>query len=137
MESLHNLVGLMEIQYHHSRQSLQQVINEETQIRRELTVLQNHTHSARQLGLNDEPEMRAMGADILWERWLERSRAKLNVELARVLATKEMHITRVRRSFGKLQVANAKSNQVAQSEKKNTQVRNLDRAIWQTQLKNQ
>lgn len=137
MKKLHKLVVLMEMQYHHSHQSLQQVVSREMLIRKELATLQDHTRAAQQLGLNDEPEMRSMGADILWERWLERSRANLNTELARVLATKEVHLSSVRKSFGKLQATNAKSNQVTLSERKRAQQQNLDRSILQVHLKNQ
>ncbi|MFT5786784.1 MAG: hypothetical protein ACI9KK_002144 [Ascidiaceihabitans sp.] len=136
MKPPHKLVVLMEMQYHHSHQSLQKVISKETLIRRELATLQDHTHAAQQLGLIDEPEMRSMGADILWERWLERSRANLNTKLARVLATKEVHLSSVRKSFGKLQAANAKFSQVALREKRRAQAQNLDRSILQAHLKN-
>lgn len=136
MNKMHDLVCLMEMQYQHDQKSLQSIIKQELRIRLEQATLQGQTQSARQLGINDEPEMRAMGADVVWERWLERSRAKLNLDLANVLATKEMHLTRVRNSFGKLQAATAKSNRLASTIKRRAQSESLERTILYALLGN-
>ena len=137
IEKMQILVKLMEIQYQRDRLALQSIIKDELRIREELMTLQEHTRLARLLGLDDEPEMRAMGADVVWERWLERSRVSLNLKLATVLATKEMHLTRVRKSFGKLQAANAKSEQILLATKKRMKVKNLEQAISHSISQNQ
>ena len=130
-----DLVRIMEIQYQSAQQSLHSIVKQELGIRQELKTLTDHTRAARKLGLNDEPEMRAMGADVVWERWLERSRAKLNLDLAKVLATKEMHLSRVRTSFGRLQAANAKSDQIRSAAEKRAQMQSLERTISHAILK--
>lgn len=135
MKRMDDLVRIMEIQYQSAQQSLHSIVKQELGIRQELKTLTDHTRAARKLGLNDEPEMRAMGADVVWERWLERSRAKLNLDLAKVLATKEMHLSRVRTSFGRLQAANAKSDQIRSAAEKRAQMQSLERTISHAILK--
>ena len=49
-------------------------------------------------------EMRVIGADILWQGWVARSKTALNIKLAQVLAIKEQQLHQVRQAFGKLQV---------------------------------
>jgi hypothetical protein len=129
VEKIHLLIKVMEAQYHRDRKALQSVIEDELHIRKELKNLQERMRAARQLDLDDEPEMRAMGADVVWERWLEKSRASLNLRLATILATKEMHLTNVRKSFGKVQAANAKSDQILQATKKRVAIKNLEKSI--------
>jgi hypothetical protein len=137
MEKMQILVKLLETQYQRHRLDLQSIIKDEMRIRKELAALQEHTRSARLLGLDDEPEMRAMGADVVWERWLERSRVSLNLNLATILAAKEMHLTRVRKSFGKLQATNAKSEQILLVAKKRMRVKSLEQAISYSISQNQ
>ncbi len=47
----------------------------------------------------------ATGADMLWQRWAERTRRDLQMRLARVLAQKETAIAALRRSHGRSEAA--------------------------------
>lgn len=120
------------MQYRQSQHSLQIVITQEVRVRNELTTLRQHRKTARDLELTDEPEMRGMGADVIWEKWLEKSTIKLNIDLAKILATKEIHIARVRNSFGKLQAADANLKHLQTIRKQRKGKWDLDRTISQT-----
>ena len=52
-------------------------------------------------------QMRAIGADILWNRWLDQAQHKLNMSLARVLAQKEGVLRKVRHAVGRAETVNA------------------------------
>ena len=45
--------------------------------------------------------MRAIGADILWNRWLDQTQTQLNMSLAGILAKKEQAARRVRKDVGR------------------------------------
>ena len=110
MTQMENLVYLMEIQYKNTQQELQSVVTQKIAICSKLDALKRHALSARNLNYEAEPEMRSMGADVVWERWLEKSRLQLNIELSQTLARKESHLSLVRKSFGRLQVARQKNS---------------------------
>lgn len=137
MERMNELARLLEIQHQRNQQALHSIIEREKEIRSELSGLQKHSLIARQHCYEKEPAMRSMGAELIWEKWLEKSREKLNFDLAKTLATKEIHLSRVRKSFGKLQATSATSEQLAQAAKKKIQRRFLDETISHDVLKNQ
>ena len=45
--------------------------------------------------------MRQIGADVLWQGWVGRTRESLNIELAQILAQKEYMKSALQRAFGK------------------------------------
>jgi hypothetical protein len=129
MSRLDVLTALMNAKYQRSQQPLKIIIARETQLRTELEMLKDQVASLHGLGLHDEPEMRSMGADIAWEKWLESSRNALNLELAKVLAEKQAHLALVRQSFGKLKAAENANLQVKQDTKKELQKREMEKMI--------
>lgn len=48
--------------------------------------------------------MQHIGADVIWKAWLNRTRSALHLELAQVLAQKEMLRDGVRKDFAKVAV---------------------------------
>lgn len=54
------------------------------------------------------------GAEMRWQRWADQRRAAINVELAQVLALIDQSEHRLRRIFGRDQVAQALTRQVSQ-----------------------
>lgn len=135
MTRMENLVHLMEIQYQNTQQELQSVVTQEIAIRSKLDALKRHALSARNLNYEAEPEMRSMGADVVWERWLEKSRLQLNIELSQTLARKEAHLSLVRKSFGRLQVARQKTTLLFREHRKKAQTRSIDQIVSQSILK--
>ena len=131
MTRIQSLVQLMEVKYHSSQQGLQSVLKQETTIRTKLNTLANHAFDAHNISYESKPEMRSLGADMVWERWLERTRIQLNLELANILVTKEAHLSIVRRSFGKLQIARKMAQANIDKQKRMRHTLDLDNAIFQ------
>lgn len=76
------------------------ILREEAQIREQLMRLEQKSLQV------DAPTdaiqtMSLVGADILWQSWVSRSRRQLNMELAQVLARKSDAIAGFRKAFGK------------------------------------
>jgi hypothetical protein len=87
---------------------LQRLAAEETIIRDTLSSLE----AARKDKMSiDDPniEMRALGADLLWEGWVVRQRMALNMRLANVLVQKDALRGQMRKAFGRAKVAEALS----------------------------
>lgn len=87
---------------------LQRLVAEESLIRDTLSSLER----ARKDNIStDDPniEMRALGADLLWEGWIMRQRMALNIRLANLLVQKEALRAEMRKAFGRAQVTQALS----------------------------
>lgn len=87
---------------------LQRLAAEESLIRDTLSSLE----TARKDNIStDDPniEMRALGADLLWEGWIMRQRMALNIRLANLLVQKEALRAEMRKAFGRAKVAQALS----------------------------
>jgi len=76
------------------------ILKEEAALRQRLAQLDEHARAARETE-STAGSMRAIGADILWQAWEERTRRALNMELARVMARKLAAMDRVRAAFGR------------------------------------
>ncbi len=104
LAELRQLEAISQAKYDQQRQSFRRIQAEESRLRAELARLD---HMARQAnGASTQiGEMRAIGADIMWQAWVGRSKNELNLKLAQVLAIKEQQLSQVRQAFGKLQVS--------------------------------
>ena len=89
--------------YAQKQQTFQKLVAEENRLRGELSRLDALLRESRRSD-RDAREMRAIGADLLWQGWIGRSKHQLNLQLARVLAVKEHHLAEVRQAFGKKSV---------------------------------
>lgn len=87
---------------------LQRLAAEENLIRDTLSSLET---ARKDNILSDDPqiEMRALGADLLWEGWIMRQRMALNIRLANLLVQKEALRNEMRKAFGRANVTNALS----------------------------
>lgn len=87
---------------------LQRLAAEENLIRGALSSLET---ARRDNIFADDPqiEMRALGADLLWEGWIMRQRMALNIRLANLLVQKEALRNEMRQAFGRAKVADALS----------------------------
>ncbi len=81
----------------------QQLVQRENEIRKALQDLTQRSTQARNQVAQDVA-LRAMRADLAWERWAAAKRADLNMSLARVLAQKEARKQSLKKAFGKDQV---------------------------------
>ncbi|MEO9457572.1 MAG: hypothetical protein ABJI43_20910 [Roseobacter sp.] len=129
MDNLEELIALLKAQYQRSQLPLKSLTDRETQLRAELLILRNQMTEIHKQGLNDEPEMRAMGADVAWERWVEISLTSLNLELVKVIAEKQNHLASVRINFGKFKAAESAQLQARLRAKRQMQKRDLEQTI--------
>lgn len=79
---------------------VQPLLQEETRLRGALARLKEQAECERTALASDMP-MHAIGADLLWQAWLVRSRKQLNIELSQVLAKKSVVMERIRLAFGR------------------------------------
>jgi len=103
LTDLQQLEAITQAKYDQQQQSFKRIQAEENRLRSELArlddMLQQSNDAGTQVG-----EMRAIGADIIWQGWVGRSKTELNLKLAQVLAIKEQQLHQVRQAYGKLQV---------------------------------
>ena len=71
---------------------LSAITAEERELRRKLADLDNHQTRMRDIADERITTMRAIGADVLWQGWIARSRRHLHIRLAQVLARKSQAI---------------------------------------------
>jgi len=103
LNELLQLEAITQAKYDQQQQSFRRIQSEENRLRAEL-----RKHDEMLLRSNSTDvrigEMRAIGADVIWQGWVGRSKTELNLKLAQVLAIKEQQLQQVRQAFGKLQV---------------------------------
>lgn len=107
MTSIRDFVALEEVTqllYQREMQSFRSLVAQEAELRIKLTKLDKQLR-ASQTGNDNCQSMRSIGADVIWQSWVGRQKADLNMQLARVLAIKEQRIAQVRLAFGKKTVA--------------------------------
>lgn len=107
-----NLQVLADIKYQARQQRLQKLVQEENAIRSDLAKL---GQQAKEADRTADKTMKAIGADVIWQAWLGKSKTALNMRLALILAEKEQHLGQVRRAYGKVlvsgEIADAVSSQ--------------------------
>ncbi|NUH66778.1 hypothetical protein HTT03_15965 [Sulfitobacter sp. S0837] len=128
LAELRQLEAISQAKYDQQRQSFQRIQAEESRLRAELARLD---HMARQANSASTQigEMRAIGADIMWQAWVGRSKNELNLKLAQVLAIKEQQLSQVRQAFGKLQVSQQLIADLQKRQRKNKGQSQMELAI--------
>ncbi len=129
MNRIEELTSLMEARYQRSQQPLKSITSRENQLREELKKLKLQLTSVHKHGLHDHREMHLIGADVAWEKWVEKTRKALNLELATVLAEKQKHLTSVKNNFGKFKAVETIALQVELNTKLQTQETQLEQTI--------
>ena len=99
-DGMKTLLQLEQLRSLKSQKALAEIQAEEARLRRQIGTLQQHRRNSH----DTDPElmpMRAIGADILWQGWIDRTQADLNIDLARVLARKAPIVQRARKNIGR------------------------------------
>ncbi|SFO14928.1 hypothetical protein SAMN04487859_11746 [Roseovarius lutimaris] len=104
-QRLSDLTKLTEALYQAETAKMQDLLLQEAKLRQDLADLEEHRRANRDLPYTAMQGVRQIGADILWQGWVGRSKVDLQAELARVLARKGQMIGQLRRAFGKHQAA--------------------------------
>ena len=80
---------------------MQQLVADERRIRAGIAALEAACDDARALSAADLAGPRRVGADMLWQGWVSRSRQQMQMRLARVLASKGRVLDGLRRAHGR------------------------------------
>lgn len=105
-EQYADLARMTDAVYQSRLARMQRLMADETALRQELASLE--VARRNNLAVEFSPaDMRAIGADILWEGWIVRQRTALNMRLANLLVQKEAMRVEIREVFGRAQVAKA------------------------------
>lgn len=100
-----DIVALTEALYRADLARMQGLLVQEARLRADLGALEVRRHSDQDMAKDHLVGYRAAGADLLWQRWVGQSKARLNADLARLLGRKGQVASEMRRSFGKYQAA--------------------------------
>ncbi len=77
------------------------IISQESRVREQLRKLDDQAKDAER---SQDHNLQAIGADVIWKSWLERTKRTLNMELAQIMVQKEALRAGVKREYGKLLV---------------------------------
>ena len=105
-QALKDMASLTDALYRGRVASLQHLAAEEARIRETLSNLErarNAVNSESTVGT----EMRALGADLLWQGWVTRQQMEQNIRLANLLVQKDATRRELQACFGRAQVAGA------------------------------
>jgi hypothetical protein len=102
-DQLADLHAITKARYQQQQQRFQELVGEEMRLRGDIARLDQMQRQAIERA-DQAGEMRAIGADLLWQGWVGRAKTEINLKLARVLALKLHHIEQVRKAFGKVLV---------------------------------
>lgn len=97
LQRLRQLARITETALSAVQADMMKVRSEETALRNQLREIRDRAQQKPEAG---SPAYKA-GADVRWQRWVDRRREEINFELARVLARKDATKSRLRIAFGK------------------------------------
>lgn len=102
---LEDLAELTDALYQAELAKVRELAQHENALRRDLQELE--THRVQSLALPDAHlhGVRQIGADMLWQAWVGRTKAQLNIQLAQVLVQKAALTKALRRAFGRQSAA--------------------------------
>ena len=129
--NLDQLKTLSDVKYQHSKRSLSVLLARENELRTELKRLRSLARETL-VQSPDQVQTRAIGADVIWMKWLGQTQRHLNTALAQVLAQKEALMTQHRRAHGRKIVAENLANQALDTRAKNKRSDHLQTAIDQS-----
>jgi len=116
MAMLKQMAAVTQAQYLREHARIKPVLDHEARLRGQISKLNDQVKENR-AEMDEDLRMKALGADLLWEGWHQRTRRSLNVELAQVTAKKLMAMDRLRRTFGRKTAV----SDMAEAEKKRLQ----------------
>lgn len=101
IENMASLQQITDAQFQVSQAKMQTITTEEQRIRKTLLDLELQRQTSGSDG--DMVAIRALGADIMWQVWVDRKRAALHIKLAQILVRKANAANELRHTFGKNQ----------------------------------
>lgn len=101
-DRLDQLATVAEALYLREHRGIRSILEQEAMLRRQLAQLSDQDAQARR---SNDAAIQALGADVLWQQWLSRTRRRLNTDLALVMARKLSAMNGLRAAFGRQQAA--------------------------------
>ena len=102
---MQSITPLTDALYQSQLAKLQDVLSEEQTLRRAIADLEAGQKAVSQMDTPSLGQMRQIGADIIWQGWLDRKRRELQTELARCLVQKNRLMRHVQTAFGRKSAA--------------------------------
>lgn len=133
MRNISDLETILTLRFQKRQQIFSKVVAEEGRLRGQLSKLDDQE---RRSEASSEQHIKAIGADVVWKTWLERTRMSLNMELAHVLAQKDSLLAAVRKDYGKLLVVRQLRDDHLAATRKAKHMRSLNRSIESHFLRN-
>ena len=127
-DKLGQMTQVTEAVYLAEYRKVQSLLQEEARLRGALTRLNEQADSERKTLATDMP-MQTIGADLLWQAWLVRSRKQLNIELSQVLAKKTIVMERIRRAFGRRNAVQSMSDRFCADRETALRKKQLERLL--------
>lgn len=125
---------LAALKYQHSQHAISTLLAREGELRAELERLSVLTRETQKQP-PEHGQLRAIGADIIWLKWLGQTQRQLNIALAQVLARKEALMAEHRRTHGRKIVADALAHQTEVARRGKKRQAQLQSSIAHTLLK--
>ncbi len=111
-DKIAQMAAVTEAVYMNEFQKVQAILSREASLRSSLAQLRDQRHAA------GSRQMQAIGADLAWQTWRDRSVQQLNLELARVMARKLESLDRVRAAFGRREAVRQLAQKSAEQKKR-------------------
>ncbi|ABG29886.1 hypothetical protein CEP88_11130 [Roseobacter denitrificans] len=125
-QQLQTIQQVFELKFKKKQGAFLAVLQQEQQLRAQLKKLDTQLRNSQ---MDQHQNMQAIGADVIWQSWVERSKKSLNLELAQVLAQKETLLVNVKKDYGRLLVSRELYSTLKNTERTQTQARLLAAAI--------
>ena len=125
---LDQLRTLSELKFQRSQQAVSGLLQRENALRAELVRLRGLAQET-QTQPPEQAQMRMIGGDVIWLKWLGRAQQELNMELAQVLAKKEALAAQHRKNHGRKMVAERLADREIEERRQSKQKLQLDKAI--------
>lgn len=104
MDQLAVLAQLEKLRSMKSQKALAEINLREARIRRQIATLNEHRKHSHSVEAGLAP-MRSIGADVLWQAWIDRTQSDLTTDLARLLVQKEPIMQKAKIDVARKEVA--------------------------------
>ncbi len=129
---LNSIETLLEIKFQERQRVFAKFASVEAKLRDDLAKLDRMAKASEESG---HTQMKAIGADVVWQAWLGRTRTSLNIELAQALAQKEAMKGRVKKDYGKLLACRGLLGKARKQANKAAQTKRLSQTMEQQVVK--
>jgi hypothetical protein len=128
VDQLQKINELLKVKLRVQQNAYKKFLDRENRIRTDIAKL---TEQSKVASKGNDYQMRAIGADVIWQSWIGRSKSALNMQLAEILAQKSHYIEHVRIAHGKADIADKLLENRETARRKTKAQRELDGVLQQ------